>query len=673
MKKKSQITIFIILILIVVISIVFVIMISEDVQKKKSEANYRRVAKLNEDKKVIESYLRDCFEHSAKLNLMEIGLQGGVFYESQMNGEGGREYKGPNLSNGDSYGNEVVPFWYNSSEKGEVIYNLTYAIKYLSKINDDDGYTLDKALYNHKALFSPFGHEVSGSTSELSYTNDFPILCMTDGPNQALMLGANYSCTNYGSDDEKTIQYLLDKKITVDTIKCFEKELFKDKVPLADLELINKENASSDVLFGEDNVYVKLNMPVRVTFNYPDFDEKPVLNRDELIIEVPIRFKNVYELVIKILREDANNIFFNLNKAGEDNKSMPFCEDYQIGDAENTKVDCFRDGMSFEIIKNACEYTNQKYSANVPCYVNANKSTFLIVRDNKSYNLYSEPFMFVTVVGNRPPILDLVDYKLDNKTKYYDYLTNNYNISGNNINTTPERLYKQTRSPIISANDSKYNIILDWDKILYIIPRAIDPDEDFDFKKLTIMNTTYNYSGWNSSSLMGSSFYTDGAVGYLKYANNLIKNKDVNLTLSRSDLGEHQINITIKDVIGKPFERSIKLQVRCFDALRGFDNNSERNITLKNRWHNGTFYSNNGVNLTGDYNFSALSYSQIDINDSNDCCNESAGFSFSNDGHKCDTCHRCLNGICMVNATAGNIDGDCGAGLNCNSTGGCSS
>jgi hypothetical protein len=647
MSKKSQLTIFIILAIVITFLFIVMIMVSENMQKNKSEQNYEKINQLAEDKKIIENYLKDCFENAVKINLMKIALQGGWYYDYQV--ESGKKY--------DS--GKVVPFWYNNTQDIGQIHNISYAIQPRNAINDFEGYNISKPLYKPDKGYYPFGDKIG--------EENFPTLCYKQSANAAMMENAEFSCpVGYASSKNDTIQFLLEKKITEDTKICFNEQRFKQRIN-ADLEMKDEEQSKTEVLFGEDNVYVQLYMPIKVEFNYQNLNEKPILNKDEFAVQIPVRFKHIHELMYWILQEDARNIFFNLNKAGEDNKSMHFCVDKTDQDNE---VDCFREGMSFEIIKNGCEYTNDKYTSGLPCDENANKSTFFIVRDNKSYNLYNEPFMFVTVVGNRPPIVDLVNYhKFNNETKYYEYLIENYKIFNSGIETTPNKLYNRTKSPVLKS-DEKYDVILDWDEELFIIPRAIDPDEDFEYKNSTTMKKFYFYSGWKAQDLMNSSFYKKGAVEKVIYE--AIIGKDVNLTLNINDTGEHKINITVYDANSNYFVRGVNLQIRCFDQLRAFNISETKSVRLKNRRDDtGKFWPDNSQNLQGDYNFSALSYDDIDRNDSNDCCNESAGFINSDNGHKCDICHRCLYGNCLINVSVGNTDNDCGYCKSCGIDGNC--
>jgi hypothetical protein len=664
MIKKAQITIFIILAIIISFLVIFMIFLNQNIQGKKSKQNFEILNQLAEDKKIVENYLKDCFEDAVKINLMEIGLQGGWFYKSQLHegfGDGG-----PNI--GEKYGEKYVPFWYNSSISDTNIYNLSYALKPRKELflaEDVYRYGLNKPLYIPIGSY-PFGDFSQNTAGQ--YTSGLPALCLGDGANKAAMEGSEFSCPSYGSNNKRTIQYFLNHKILKDTITCFEKQSFYPKIN-AYLEIVDKQNSNAETMFGESTVNVNLKLPVRVTFNYPNLNEKPVYNENEFSVVLPIRFKYIFELMMKILEQETKNIFFNLNNIGIDNKSMHFCEDFiKTEEADKIIVDCFRDGMTFEIIKNACEYSINKSGIDLPCNKDANKSTFLIVRDKKSLNFINQPFEFVTVIGNRAPIIDLINFEKFNGTDEYSiYLKENYDLFENNLETTPNNVYNRTRSPIINNND-EFDIILDWDEVLYIIPRAIDPDEDFDYKNLTIMEKKYEYSGWNKTLLKNSSFYKFGA--HEKAIEHNMINKDVNLSLNMSHVGEHQINVTVYDASDNIFTRTVNLQVRCFDQLRGFDNNTVKQIHLTGRWVDGNFESGD-TDIWGDYNFSALSYDNLDLNDTNDCCNESGGFVFSDDEHKCDTCMRCVNGNCLVNVSAGNTANDCGFCHSCGVDGSC--
>ncbi len=676
-NKLSQVTLFIILGIIILFVFGFISYIAK---QQKQDDNIKVINDNNIKIERVKFLVNTCLDQATKEALLLAGMQGGFLYDYQV--KGGYTYDGPSNpppSGADLYGQKFLPFY--SSESNGTIYNVSYAIKPRPNIN------LRPGIYSVKYPLSPQGSQGYPHGEFMVMTNPdipfayLPPLCRENGSNSRYLDGAKLSCPTYESINRKNIstQFYLENYILNKTFECINKAEFKS---IDNMEVLFPDisDANISVLFGEDDVFSILEMEVNINILSNDLAESKF---EYFLVSVPIRFKQAYELGFKLLEQESKNIFNNL-KALENrvfpgyNPYLNGCLDFGINASREKKVNCFREGMNIKLISNACLYSSNISGISSLCNINGNRSSFIVIEDNLSTAINNRPFRFVMAIGNRPPVMDLMDhYSFSPNDEYSKYLKANYDLLSHN-DTLPWTLYKNTITPV---EGYKYDIVVDFNRPIYFIPRAIDPDEDKDYFNSSLMvydgTETYSYSGWKKDVLMNSSAYTEGLAPQSLSAP--VLKKDANYTPNRSEVGSHNVIITAYDSAYNTAKREVNVQVRCYDKLRSHSitlNNFDRPwVNLTYRYKNSSdvksFYDSTGpLKIKGDYNYSNATH--IDVNDYNDCCNESGGYINNPKGHKCDPCHRCnAYGECLINQTQGNLDNDCGPCMSCDQNGGC--
>jgi hypothetical protein len=668
-KKKGQITLFIILGIVLVFILSMTMYFKNNYITSKSENVQATSKTVLDEKEKLDFFIRSCIEDASDTAFKLAGHQSGLIYNYQFNGIGGYFYRGKgNISNPTVYPYEdkAMPFFVRLKNGGVEGYNVSYLIP--SRIDDSYSSTdIDYPLGVYVGRY-PFGH-----SSLYQFSKLLP-LGLKNQTETEQKYGVSLQ-SRFTANGNSVIQNYLETHILENVKSCINQSIVSSRLNMV-LTLKDLNKTKIKILFGENDLYVRFHNEIKV--NYLSIDNLET-KLDVYEVRLPIRFKKIYELAYYILENDAKDPYFNKKNIME--SSLSGCQDYVNGRWSDT--DCLRDGMNVTVIHKACEYSSS-FNDTVDSYCNesfgGDTATFIIIEDNKSLAINNEPYKFVMLVGNRPPILEEITYKNYNSShSYYVYLNSVYSSFANSelfiSNATPRNLYLNSRA--IAFDDDPYDVIVDYDKKLCLFPRALDPDEDYYHDSYSFVDSKgssdryyYFSSSFRYDNFIVSNAYTSGLASDLGWAN--IKNKDVCIdNINKSDLGNQTIKYMVKDLAGNIATQEVDIQVRCYDKLRGFDSTESKSVNFNERWNNGNYYSSQNIWIYGDYNFSVLSYDDLDINDSNDCCNESSNFLFSDDGHKCDTCHRCVFGDCLINRTKGNIDDDCGPCKSCDDTGNC--
>lgn len=626
MRSNGQVTLFILVGIVLLFMVGFIIYVTNDVVMSGSDGNTNEQTSTSIEAKRVKFFISGCLGSATKEALRIAGLQSGIFYKSQV--DDGAYFFAPPMN---QYGDKYIPYAFQGD-----IYNVSYALWPRGKPNcnslpsSTSGYSdcpgIDRPLDSGVPGTYPFGGYPSSDVHTL------PPLCRINGSNHRLLSGAEFSCGEmYGSGH--TVQGYLESYIKQRTLSCIE-EGRKEGIFELNVTFADEQNITTTVMFGEEDVASILDMPVRVSLS-GDADA----SFEAFVKRIPIRFKQLYEFADRLLREDAKNIYNNLDKAGEPRHStLMECHDFIAGDTErDTVVNCYRDGFNVTYITKACNYTADRYGLNL-CKDSAKHNSFLILTDNKSTAIGNAPFRIVLAIGNRGPVMDEVSYwgydsdHYDNATYYWRYLQSNYN-------TTPSDAYNLTSAPS-PPNPQAYDIIADFDSTISIIPYAIDPDEDYDPYGDSGMYSVFHYEGWlvNTTSNVweDSRGYQDG-VPY--FSSHQPEKKDANVSMNDTLVGDHTVTVFTEDKPGNRVSQDIAIQVRCRDRRRGHEY--------------GVLEYFEGTQYSGDYNYSNPVVP--DVNNMNDCCNESGGYVWNEEGHKCGPCRRCNEtGDCGVNVSAGN-------------------
>ena len=631
MRIKAQITLFMIVGIVLLFIFGFVVYVTTQIIHSESDGNTNEQGSTAIEANRVKFFITDCLKSSTKEALRVIALQGGVLYDSQID-DGAHHFSHPFHQ----YGIHYLPYEF----KGE-IYNVSYA---LTRLDEPNCHSLSPpAYFKCPGVDRPLDEGISDVFPFGRYPNsevhDLPPLCEINGSNHRLLSGAAFSCgDSYG--DGNTVQGFLESFIKKKTLACID-EGRKEGVFELNVTFAKERNTTSTVMFGEGDVAAILDMPIKVSL-LDDTDVK----FESFVVRLPVRFKQLYEFAEHLLLEEARNIYHNLRKAGDPGHStLMGCLDFVAARNERDKVvNCYRDGFEVTYIPHACNYTADEYGLNL-CKNSAEHESFLVLEDNKSLAIGNEPFKLVLAIGNRAPVMDKVRYWYYNDTdNYWRYLQTYYH-------TNPVIIYNRTSAPL-DPNSTEHEIVADFDSTISIIPYAIDPDEDNDPYGASVMYSVFHYEGWLANSTYNawedSGAYLDGLPYFSPHTP---EKKDANVSMKDEYVGEHTLTVYTEDVDGNRVSDVIDIKVRCRDRRRGHGDGVVQTAF-------------DSIDYIGDYDYSNLA--DPDQNNSNDCCNESANYTWNTPGHTCGICRRC-NGSsgCEVNITAGNAGWDCPMCFSC--------
>ena len=635
MDMRGQITLFMIIGVMMLLVFGFLFYVSQYTAEMQSQENIEQQGTVDLDLKKVKFFVQSCLEEATKDALTLAAMQGGFIYDYQV--EGGYEYQGVgHIYPPPLYGREAVPYYDDVTGKS---YNVTYA--YPPRGDANYSGDIDVPLGSGNGDTNVFGYSGRAAPANL-----LP-LCHPNKSNEREMEGSQYSCPSY--DKNWNTQRYMELYIEDKTRECMESEGFEESFDY-DVYL---DNISVQVLFGEEDVYSRLDMPVVMNSSQGE----SLL--DSFTTKVDVRYKQMYEYLLNVVEKEAGTLFYDLN---DDIRTDTGCFDFD-GTERDDPAQCNRPGFVINFTKHACVETSQAFGGIELCDDEGLESSFIILKDENSTVIDNRPFTMVVALGNRGPYIEKIEFDLYDRNKnleYSQYLNRSYtsffaSLPGTDITEAwPWTLYNRTRSPV----DTTYDIIVDHGKKIYIIPWGLDPDEDYHIPGFPLMvkevaaEPIYTYEGSWKAELESSSAYTTGLDNY--------SHKDASFETNSSHVGIHTVDVLVEDYAGHKYTEEVTVQVRCYDEKRAYPTDETRTVNLSTRWYNGRYRTGDVSNVRGDYNFSDPT--DPDVNDSNDCCDEAGGYDFQSPGFRCDTCHRCDgNGVCAINTSAGNaVDGNFG-------------
>jgi hypothetical protein len=563
--RRAQITLFLLVGLLMLIAFGFVFFITDIETTTKGRTSIHQVSQSALGKPTVEYYMRSCMDTATLEGLELIGMQGGLIYESQAAGtKRFLSYDRPPFG---QYGRFVVPFRY----KG-IIHNMSFGIRRSASnpISVDShrnvpwypypGYLVPEPLIDGNPLINAFGnYEVSFSDK----VSNLPPLCYTDGANDPRIQGFQFSCESYSQNPQQTVQYYLEQYIANRTDRCVNVSVFEEK----GYNLTKEGAAKAVVLFGEDDLLVRLHYPIRVSIP----GGSSTVHISNYTSRYPFRLKKVYELAQHMVREDVRNIFFDYTNESAQlylNDCLGFNQ--SSGKRELRDRPCLYPGMSIRHHRDVCLMEGL-------CETGAYSDVVAITDSMSGTGSYT----FAFGVENRVPALEPLDESVGPGTSYYQDAYVTYALLLN------ESYSKLTTSPPLPEN---YNVVAEVEQRLELFPRALDPEEDA---------LTYHYTGWKTgvSILNRTQEYTysyydatglhvrageevsggTGLVnwwemsssyrqGYMPGLTDRSKDADyppAPYTLDADDVGYHWIRINVSDNDGSYDWQDVTIQVRC--------------------------------------------------------------------------------------------------------------
>ena len=371
--------IFVVAGILILLLIAFLYSFLKDLQEESVESEKRKRAGVDDLTETYKKFVEVCATHATQRGLFLIGQQGGVIYDYQA--EDGMSYRGPPRND---YGDYVLP-------REDDFYNTVYNVSYGIRKPQHEFSSPPLYPYGSTVLVSDpsrtFGSSYRNSLGNFPPPGPMAPLCDYHGLNGPDYAGDAHSCETYGSRSRfvsNTVQEYLESYIEKTTAECVQKEVFEG------LNIsFHFEDVSAKTLFSNEKVYVEMSMPVNITSEsaYVESDLPP------LTVEVDTRLKLIHELVDHLIKEDVNNIFFDI--VGDAN-TLDSCRSWR-----GMSSGCLREGMEVSLIRNPCKNIDD-----IDCG-DANYDNILVVED-KNTLVFGRPYTFYIAIENRYPALDLL-------------------------------------------------------------------------------------------------------------------------------------------------------------------------------------------------------------------------------------------------------------------------
>lgn len=433
-SKRSQIMMFVIVSILLFFILGMMFYYGGKLRKNQADITTKKKIDAIKISETYQNYIQSCVEEVVKEAVFLAGRQGGVIYDYQSSG--GIEYLGPPYH---TYGKYILPY-----KKDRIVYNVSYGI--INSINDDFhpaapmypyGLTRlvpDPARQFNPSFVNPFGN--------YPLPGPFIPLCDYNGENSPKKAGMTHSCETYDSKRSfvhKSVQEFIEAFVLNKSYSCVDPEI------LPSLKNVTVSNFSNNVsiLMSNENIRVAVDFPLVIQSN--NVDSKSNVGLFE--VNIRNRLKLIHELASHLIKEDVNNVFFDIVK---DAGTLKTCKAWP-----GTTSTCLKRGMEVSKDRNVCQDNDR-----VACGEDGNYDDILIITDN-DFKLYGVPYEFYFAIENRPPALDLITEQAGTMGFGYDVVT----FIGGEI-----------------AFD----------------PFAYDPDEDFHGEG-EFMSNFYKYSLWKET------------------------------------------------------------------------------------------------------------------------------------------------------------------------------
>ncbi|MBI5392793.1 hypothetical protein HZA96_02895 [Candidatus Woesearchaeota archaeon] len=420
MYKKSQITFFIIIGIVIIGGIFLGYNLMHSTSEKKSEVQQEKQIDIQAKIKKYNKYIDSCLEQTTTEGLVVLGKQGGAIFQVQ----DGDEIPGA-LPIGDP---ELKYLEYNdkTGKKTKVVYGIT-APRFFGNHPDVPQYPygIVKLVKDPKAVYNiqnPFGN----------YPGFFPLvaLCDADGQNKALSCGAHpksYDLKNKKDETEKinintfSIQDLLEKYVNEKIKKCIKLENFPELKELVDQGKAVIGNANTTIIIKEEGVEATLTLSGKIINGDKQSDIAFIKNK----VLVSIHIKQIHALVSYLIKNDINNIFFDITQDAS-NEDMQLCD--AINDkGQLIKYQCLKQKMKIYKQNDVGVSNNLNQLDKEPIYDD------LLVVEDSSKLIDNEPYKFQVAIQNRIPAIDLIkdlseaeskveQYQLADLGKYVDFV-----------------------------------------------------------------------------------------------------------------------------------------------------------------------------------------------------------------------------------------------------------
>jgi hypothetical protein len=496
MNNKSQITLFLLVAIVIIGGVIFFAYPRQTPATQYDDL--QKGATIISKSDSLKSYVESCLEQATKDAVQTLGLQGGYIYETQVPGT--LIFFGPGgklcglLPTECINAKNIIPYNTRLSDFD----NVSYAIKAPPKGFLPPEYPYKGSLRasdNINTFGIVTGGETEGGIVELCYLN---------GPNDAGIVGAKYSCFNSYSTLGKSIQSFLERYIENRTLGCVD---FASLKSLEGVE-IEPKNLTAKVLIGDNDLIATINYELLLRFSDTKLTAtKSLKTMADFSYTMPkIRLKQTYELAYYLAQAETTNLLFDITSERSINNLMRCTDPIDT----SMKTSCLKQGMEVKLIRDPCP----------GCEVNGHSDILQII--DKDSDIGGYPFVFQFGIANRPPALDLIDKNISQNTLYYNYLVQIGKADASKM------VYKKK-----ALNDPSYgtdqNIILSFNDELEIYPLAIDPDQT---------PVIFNYQGRGTDPI-GQRLSESSIFASTRCS--------ATIPLGPADIGEHRFRLVVSD------------------------------------------------------------------------------------------------------------------------------
>jgi hypothetical protein len=277
--NKSQITMFVIVGIVILVIFIFLFYLLSSITETKTKPALSKTKISSLTAPVLQFYIADCLKDVFKEGLIEIGLQGGYFYEN----ESGYSYP-PNYN---------IPKTYLDN-------NISYLI-----------YPQDINPITKQGFYNPGWPCISSA-----YGGDDPSYCRFINLGSEIeyiksdnkIMSSVYS-PRFGrprNPQIRKIQEQLEQYIIDELPGCVDFAAVEDHFPGY---TITPEEPIPEVAFGVVSTSVHLNYPIKMEFQ----DFEPVIIVQEFQSVLPVRFEKLYKIVNQILKGTPRNELNDIN------------------------------------------------------------------------------------------------------------------------------------------------------------------------------------------------------------------------------------------------------------------------------------------------------------------------------------------------------------------------
>ncbi|MFA6073080.1 MAG: hypothetical protein WC758_03135 [Candidatus Woesearchaeota archaeon] len=508
-SRKGQVTVFIILGIVIFVVILFAIIVSSSLSKIKLQTQAGKVVDAYLQSDAVNYYVYTCMDSAVTSAIDDLALQGGVFYtyqnSSYIASNEGVSHIPYNLSFNNSLGGRTLNFNVSYS-----IQNTSYCSIVAQAMPE---YPYDKkfikdlfGFYNNVSINSACLYEIRNGYAQSGFAgfNNMSRLCYQGSNNTGSIQNIAFSpCfKSIIAEKNRSVEYTLEEQIALRVKNCTDFSLFPDD----NITVLGEP--SSSIIYNSETLIVKANYNFSVRIK----NKAPILVKHSFEYESNLRLVRMHNYVMSLLKADSQDFMFNLQGN---------YENYNAHEEINPAVFFDSEHMSVKLINfTNCINCNYKFDH------------LLIVEDNNS-RIGNRSLTYITAIKNRRPALDYIHETQEGS--FVDIIVSN----NQNITLSPQGYDPDDKQVGYNYEGWKEN----YDEICTI--NYEDPVQSIIATGITCtkIETPLPPKIWSESFLFKET------------------KRLANYTTNATDLGYHNVTITVTDESGLQDYQVVKILV----------------------------------------------------------------------------------------------------------------